>query len=309
VAGLADIFKSVPGARPRLACEIRQEGVIAGYAAAGKRAGQETVLAFAALREGALTPGLRTPNLADRAAVAAALESALSATNARDRDTTLVIPDAAARVLLLDFDTLPARRQEALPVVKFRLRKMVPFDVETAAVSYQTMAQKEAHMSVLVTVMPGDVLAEYEGALREAGYEPGAVLPSTLAAAAGLGGESTALLVNHTRHSVTTAVTNGNEMLLHRSMDLPAEENAREEEMAQAVITTLAWYEDTLRATPAKMHYAGPGGAERARDSRWLRFVDPSPPLEELAPPAGASMMTNVPVGTTAGVSGALTVA
>lgn len=309
MAGLSDIFKPVPGSRPRLACEIRQEGVIAGYAAAGKRATQETVLAFAALDQGALTPGLKTPNLAARAAVVAALESALSATNAHNRDTTLVIPDAAARVLLLDFDTLPARRQEALPVVKFRLRKMVPFDVETAAVSYQVMAQREAHMSALVTVMPGDVLEEYESALREAGYEPGAVLPSTLAAAAGLRSESAALMVNHTHGAVTTAVTQGNEMLLHRTMDLPAEENAREEEMAQAVITTLAWYEDTLRATPDRMHYAGPGGAQKARDSRWLRFVNPAPPLEEMAPPASASMMTNVPAGTTAGVTGALAIA
>jgi type IV pilus assembly protein PilM len=309
VAGLSDIFKSMPGARPRLACEIRQEGVIAGYAAAGKRAAQETVLAFAPLPEGALTPGLKTPNLADRAAVVAALESALSATSARDRDTTLVIPDAAARVLLLDFDTLPARRQDALAVVKFRLRKMVPFDVETAAVSYQVMAQKEAHMSALVTVMPLDLLEEYEGALREAGFEPGAVLPSTLAAAAGLRAESAALMVNHARGSVTTAVTLGNEMLLHRSMDLPDNENAREEEMAQAVITTLAWYEDTLRSTPDRMHYAGPGGAQSAQESRWLRFVDPAPRLEEMAPPAGSSMMTNVPAGTTAGVTGALTIA
>jgi type IV pilus assembly protein PilM len=309
VAGISDIFRTVPGARPRLACEIRQEGVIAGHAAGGKRGARETVLAFAGLSDGALTPGLKTPNLADRAAVVTALESALNGTNARDRETTLVIPDAAARVLLLDFDTLPARRQEALPVVKFRLRKMVPFEVETASVSYQAMAQKEGHLSVLVTVMPCDVLEEYESALREAGYEPGAVLPSTLAAAAGLRGESAALLVNHTHGSVTTAVTNDSEMLLHRTMDLPTEENASEEEMAQAVITTLAWYEDTLRATPAKMHYAGPGGTERAQASRWLRFVDPAPPLEDLAPPTGASMMTDVPAGTTAGVTGALTIA
>ena len=306
---MSEIFKPAPGARPQLACEIRQEGVIAGYSAAGKRAAQQTVLAFAPLSAGALTPGLKTPNFADRAAVVAALESALNATNARDRDATLVIPDAAARVLLLDFDTLPARRQDALPVVKFRLRKMVPFDVESAAVSYQVMAQKDAHMSALVTVMPREVLDEYESALREAGYEPGAVLPSTLAAAAGLSSDGASLMVNHTPASVTTAVLRANEMLLHRTMDLPADENAHEEEMAQAVITTLAWYEDTLRATPDRMHYAGPGGAQRAQDSRWLRFVDPAPRLEEMAPPTGASMMTNVPAGSTAGVMGALTIA
>jgi type IV pilus assembly protein PilM len=309
VAGLSDIFRAVPGARPRLACEIRQEGVIAGYAAGGKRAAQGTVLSFAPLSEGALTAGLKAPNLADRAAVTAALQSALNATNARDKDVTVVVPDAAARVLLLDFDTLPARRQEALPVVRFRLRKMVPFDVETAAVSYQTMAQKEAHMSVLVTVMPGDVLEEYEDTVREAGYEPGAVLPSTLAAAAALNAEGAVLMVNHTHSSVTTAVTNGQEMLLHRTMDLPADENAREEEMAQAVITALAWYEDTLSGTPERVHYAGPGGAEKAQESRWLRFVNSAPPLENLAVQAGASFMTNVPAGTTAGVTGALTIA
>jgi len=301
---IASIIKPTPGMRPRLACEVRPEGVVAGRASAEKR-GTETALAFAPLAAGALTPGLKTPNLADRTAVLAALESALSATNARERELTLVIPDAAARVLLLDFDTLPARRQDAMPVVKFRLRKMVPFDVETASVSYQTMAHGPSSVSVLVTVMPGDVLAEYEGAVREAGYEPGAVLPSTLAAAAAVSGGA-ALLVNHSPTSVTTAVTQGDEMLLHRSMDLPAENAAHEQEMAQAVITTLAWYEDTLRATPEKLHYAGAGGAEAARNSQWLRWVDPAPAVEDLALPQGASMLTAVPVGSTAGVAGAL---
>lgn len=308
MAGISNIFKPAPGTRPRVACEIRVEGVIAGRATSEKREAAETALAFAPLAAGALTPGLKVPNLTDRPAVLAALESGLGAINPRDRNVTVVIPDAAARVLLLDFDTLPARQAEALSVVRFRLRKMVPFEVETAAVSYQAMAEKPGQLSVLVTVMPGEVRDEYEKVVREAGYEPGSLLPSTLAAAAGLNSAQATLLVNHTPNSVTTAVTNGDEMLLHRSMDLPADENAREEEMAQAVITALAWYEDTLRATPERLHYAGAGGAPKARDSRWLRYVDPAPPLADLEPPTDASMMTNVPVGITAGVTGALNI-
>ena len=35
---------------------------------------------------------------------------------------------------------------------------------------------------MLAAVMPGPILAEYEAAVRAAGYEPGAVLPSSLAA-------------------------------------------------------------------------------------------------------------------------------
>lgn len=308
MAGVADKFKTPSGARPRLACEVRPEGVIAGRASHDKRA--DTVLAFAPLAAGALTPGLKTPNLADRSAVVSALESALGATNAKDRDLTIVVPDAAARVLLLDFDTLPTKRQEALPVVRFRLRKMVPFDVDTAAVSYQVMGQKSNQLSLLVTVMPADVLAEYEGAVRDAGYEPGAVLPGTLAVAAGLNGGGATLLVNQMQSSVTTAVTSADEMLLHRSVDLsgdlPAGSPARDEEIAQAVITALAWYEDTLRATPEKLHYAGPGGAQAAKRSRWLRMVDAAPAIEDVAVPTDASMATDVPAGMTAGVTGAL---
>jgi type IV pilus assembly protein PilM len=306
VAGFENIFKPAAGTRPGLACEIRSEGVIAARLSAEKRSAGETVLSFAPLPASALTPGLKVPNFADARAVAAAVQQAVGALNPRNRDLTVVVPDAAARVLLLDFDTLPTKRNEALPVVRFRLRKMVPFEVETATVSYQVMAHKAGQMSVLVTVMPGDVLAEYEGVVREAGFNPGAVLPSTLAAAAALGNDGTTLLVNHSQSSVTTAVTQGDEMLLHRSVDLPADTAAREEEMAQAVITTLAWYEDTLRTTPDRLYYAGPGGAIAARQSRWMKFVDPAPPIEDFTVPPRSSTMSSIPEGLTAGVTGAL---
>jgi type IV pilus assembly protein PilM len=300
---LEDIFKPAPGTRPKVACEIRPEGVIA--ARAGKKHG-ETVLAFSPLHEGAVASGLKVPNLVDAQAVRSALQSALGDINVRTGPITLVVPDASARVLLLDFDALPTKRQEALSVVRFRLRKMVPFDVEGSAVSYQVMSQKDGQLNVLVTVMPGEVLEEYENAVREAGFEPGAVLPSTLAAAAALESDSATLMVNRAGASVTTAVTQGDEMLLHRSMDLPVDPTAREEEMAQAVITALAWYEDTLKTLPSTMYYAGPGGASGAAQSRWAVLVEPAPRLADLGPAETVSAVTSIPPGVTAGVMGAL---
>ncbi|MGD0367899.1 MAG: hypothetical protein ABSA94_10610 [Acidobacteriaceae bacterium] len=303
MANLENLFKPVAALRPRVACEIRPEGVVA--ARAGKRRG-EMVVSFSPLTKGEVVPGLKVPNLADARAVTSAIESALGDINARNKAVTLVVPDGAARVLLLDFDTLPSKRSEALPVVRFRLRKMVPFDVEGAAVSYQVMTAKDGQLNLLVTVMPGDVLEEYESAVRNAGYEPGAVLPSTLAAAAAVVDANAALMVNHTGASVTTAITQGDEMLLHRSMDLPAEPMAREEEMAQAVITALAWFEDTLERLPSTMYYAGPGGASVAAQSRWAALVEPAPRIVDLGAPELASTLTSVPAGVTAGVMGAL---
>lgn len=303
MANLRNIFQPTAGMRPGLACEIRPEGVMA---AATGRHGGEMVMAFAPLAAGALIPGPKAPNMANAGAVRGALEAALKEVNARTKGLTVVVPDAAARVLLLDFDTLPSKRQEALPVVRFRLRKMVPFDVDTAAVSYQAMGQKDGQLNVLVTVMPADVLAEYEGVVWEAGWEPGAVLPSTLAAAAAMEGSGAALMVNDAGSSVTTAVTQGDEMLLHRAMDLPGDPALREEEMAQAVITTLAWYEDTLHEAPGTLYYAGPGGASTAMQSRWVGWIDPAPRIADFTIPEKASAMTSIPPGMAAGVVGAL---
>ena len=168
--------------RPKLACDLMPDGVVA---ARPTEAGHP-VTAFAPLFAGALVPGLKTPNVVDKNAVVAALKRALDAVEGRDKRLTIVIPDAAARVLLLDFDTLPAKLNEALPVIRFRLRKLIPFEADDAAVSYQIMQQTTEEARVLVTVTPRAVLAEYEEVVRLAGYEPGVVLPSTLAALAGL---------------------------------------------------------------------------------------------------------------------------
>ncbi len=65
-----------------------------------------------------------------------------------------VVPDTAVRVFVLDFDSLPARASEAIPVLRFRLRKMVPFDVEHAGLSYQILTQSKTEARVLVAVLP-----------------------------------------------------------------------------------------------------------------------------------------------------------
>ncbi len=90
-------------------------------------------------RRRARSAGIEEPNLRAPEAVAAAIRSALDEVSPRTRAVTLVLPDTLVRVFVLDFDSLPAKAAEAVPVVRFRLRKMVPFDVEHAGVSYQVL--------------------------------------------------------------------------------------------------------------------------------------------------------------------------
>ncbi len=217
-----NLLPTTLGTRPRLAVELRPEGVVAARAEDAQAL--LSAVAYGLFAEGVLTPGLRHGNVAARPEVVAGVRKALEAVAQKERTTTLVLPDTAVRVLLLDFDTLPGKEAEALPVVRFRLKKLLPFDAEDAVVSYQIMSQAKNLVRVLAVAVPREVLAEYEGVVREAGFEPGAVLPSTLAALAGMNEiEAAALLVNAGGNAVTTAIVQGGVLLLHRTVDLQAE--------------------------------------------------------------------------------------
>ena len=210
------------GTRPRVACEIMPQGVVAARSA--DAAAPLSAVARVSLAEGAIAPGLKPGNVVDRVAVTAAIREAMEQigerANARDGNVTLVIPDSAVRVLLLDFEALPGRAAEALPLVRFRLKKLLPFDSDDAMVSYQVMSSGKGGVRVLAVAIPRDVLSEYETAAREAGFEPGAVLPSTLACLAALEDAEATLLVNANPLGVTVAIVRSGVLLLHRSVDL-----------------------------------------------------------------------------------------
>lgn len=218
-----NLLPKASGTRPRLACEIAPGGVVA--ARSPEPGLPLAAVARAALADGAVVPSLKPGNVSDRMAVIAAvrrvLEDAGGRPNARNSDLTLVIPDGAVRVLLLEFDSLPNKLSEALPLVRFRLKKLVPFDADDAMVSFQVMSTSRTLVRALAVAVPRDVLSEYESVAREAGFEPGAVIPSTLAALAGLNeGEGASLVVNAHPTGVTTAIVRAGILLLHRSIEL-----------------------------------------------------------------------------------------
>lgn len=255
-----NLLPKASGSRPRLACEIAPEGVTAARAATAE--GPLDSVARVPLAAGAVMPGLKPGNLADRVAVIAAIRRALESIDIRagrgavransrvsGADLTVIIPDAAVRVLLLDFDALPTKLTEALPIVRFRLKKLVPFEIDDAMVSFQVMSSTRSNVRVLAVAIPRDILREYETAVREAGFEPGAVLPSTLAALASLTAAEPALVVNASVAGVTTAITQNGVLLLHRSVDLQPQ-SAGVDLMREAVLPT------ELRTEPASVSHS-----------------------------------------------------
>ncbi len=296
------------GGRPPAAIEIAPEGVLAAArpAVGGRRGASEptqgNVYAFVPLPPGAIVPSIDEPNLRAPEAVTAAIRSALDEISPRTRAVTVVLPDTLVRVFVLDFDSLPAKPSEAIPVVRFRLRKMVPFEVEHAGVSYQVLSQNLTEWKVLAAVVPGPILAEYEAAVRSAGYEPGAVLSSSLAALESLESMEAVMAANLSAHAVTTTIATGQELLLYRTLDLPQDPAQRVAEIQRSIAVASAYFEDKLGSRPRTLHYAGVQDPAEFAAS----IGDPELSVVEWASRPSEGAMTALPQACFAGVTGAL---
>src|SRR5579863_9996783 len=172
----------------------------------------------ASLPAGLLAPGLQQANLADKSRLVPVLQDLLSAVAGRSRDICLVIPDAATRIMLLDFDTLPEKQPDADAVVRFRLKKSLPFEVEQAAVSFDRQGTSNP-VRVVAAVTPRNVLEEYESLVRDAGYNPGTVLPSMLAVLGAVDAARPTMVIKVEPGTTTFAIVDQEQLLLYRALE------------------------------------------------------------------------------------------
>ena len=241
-------------AKPKLACEIAADRVLVGRLAEDGRSLE--ACAARELAPGSVIPDLVEGNLRPRGAVSAALQSALSSVSGRSRDVIAVVPDAAVRVVLLEFDTLPSDSEEATGVVRFRMKKSLPFDVDKARVSYH--AQKTADgVRVVAAVALASVVEDYEGALRDAGFSPGVVLPSMLAALGAAEGQRPTLVVKVDARTTSIAILNADQLQLFRTLENTRGVTITGEQLAEEVYPSVVFFQDTYHLNIEKIFVAG----------------------------------------------------
>ncbi|MBZ5553589.1 MAG: hypothetical protein LAO21_12770 [Acidobacteriia bacterium] len=131
--------------------------------------------AYASLPAGVVSPSHSKTNILDSEALHRALTQAVQRTGLARKEVNLVIPDLSARVLLITLETLPGRAGDLLELLRFKVKKSLPFSVEEAALSYQIQTLGASHFEVILTVINKSVLREYEEAVERLGLEPGFV--------------------------------------------------------------------------------------------------------------------------------------
>ena len=286
--------------KPKLACEVAADRVLAGRVS--ERRDVVEVCAAGELLPGSLVPDLTESNLKDRQGVSRVIRETLGAVSGRSRDVIAVLPDTAVRVALLDFETLPSNRLEAEGVVRFRLKKSLPFDVEKAKVSYHTQTASGG-LRVIAAVALSSVIEDYESAFRDAGYAPGVVLPSMLAALGATQADKPVMVVKVDARTASIAIMQGQQLLLFRTLENALGVKITGEQLGEEVYPSIVFFQDTYHLNLEKIFVAG------MADSAAIPALSAQTgvPVEELVSSARlGSSFGSVPKWRMAGVVGAL---
>ncbi|HUE90385.1 MAG TPA: pilus assembly protein PilM [Vicinamibacterales bacterium] len=200
------------------------------------------------LPPGVVAPALAAANITDVPTVARAISQALVRLGGRITRAALVIPDTAAKVSLIRFDTVPASSADLVELVRWQVRKSAPFPLDQAVISFTPgITPEEGGQEFVVTTARADVIEQYEQACVQARVHAGlidiatfSILNGVLTAQAAPSGDW--LLVHATPTYTTLAVLRGGDLIFFRNR-----EEESERTLADVVHQTAMYYEDRLK--------------------------------------------------------------
>jgi type IV pilus assembly protein PilM len=269
---------------PDAAVQIAPEHV--SVAVLGSRGGEAVVQGFAIepLTAGAVVASLTAQNVVSPRAVVDALRRALDRVGVRPRRVGLVLPDPAARVSLVRFEKVPARREDLDQLIRWQIRKAAPFPIEEAALTFDVGAHAaDGATDFIVVIARQDIVREYESVCEEAGMHAGLVematlsvlnlffspggaastAPATTDARGGGDGPGDWLVIHAQPEYTSVVILRGQEVLFFRNKGASDDEN-----LPDMVHQTTMYYQDRLAGEGfSRVLIGGVGKAPGALDA------------------------------------------
>lgn len=262
MSALANLLQDPP---PTHAFELSEEGI------AFAPVSQPALTRFSQLEPGVLLVSPLHDNIQQPQVLLEHIQTLAPANGHRKRRAAVILPDYCSRVAVLDFDTFPNDLEEQQALVRFRLKKSVPFEVDTAVVSYVEQprlaeAKTSSKVEVLAAVISSDIVMQYEAPFRAAGFHPGLVTTSSLAALNLLAPDGITLLVKLSGRVLSVLVLQENAVNLARCIEM---EGGRPEDIESVLHPTIAYIEDELKGRPRQIWLAGFGPEMEHLAPRW----------------------------------------
>jgi type IV pilus assembly protein PilM len=217
---------------------------------------------FQAFEPGVLAVSPLADNILRADAVRSTLARIAPPNGAKRRPAALILPDNAVRVSLLDFDSFPSSPEEQLPLVRFRVKKTIPFDIDSAAVSYWTQPSVRSvtgkigskRVDVVAVTVALEILARYEAVFRTEHLHPGEITTSGLCALNLYRESGVAVIAKLTGNMLTVMALADGRLKLFRCLTV---EEGSDQELLAVLHPTFAYIEDELGQKPEKLLLCG----------------------------------------------------
>jgi type IV pilus assembly protein PilM len=108
----------------------------------------------------------------------------LSQVGFKGSEIAVVVPDDTARIAFITAEHPSKNPEEQRTFIRWKLKKSIPFDVDTAQVAYRILGPHRTGtgVDILVALSPKSLIEEYQALFDSIDIQAGIVLPSTLAA-------------------------------------------------------------------------------------------------------------------------------
>ncbi|GEM_PF-3835900 len=162
---------------PMLGVEVRADAVLAVHLTRKAKTYHVVGHGRVPLAEGVFETSVMKTEIGDADALKNALTEVLQAAGAeKAHRISLAIPDTAARVFIVDLAEVPRSPSQLEELIRWRVKKSLPFAPEEAALCCQVLGRTESDKSaVLVSVAPWSTIRPIEALFESAGYRLGLI--------------------------------------------------------------------------------------------------------------------------------------
>jgi hypothetical protein len=234
---IIDVFK--PQA-PLWSCEFTPKHIII----AGLNSKRNAIRAklASALPAGTVASSYSEPNIRNAELVRSTVKGLLSEGGFTGSEIAVVVPDDIVRIAFLTVENRSKNSEERETFIRWKLKKTVPFDVDSAQIAYRAFGSPRGNSTVeiLVALSPRSIVEEFESLFDSLDIHAGMVIPSTLAALNLLNAPAgDSLVLKVAPDCVTTTVFKEGRMQFYRRI-------ADASSLYDAAYPTVMYYQDKL---------------------------------------------------------------
>jgi type IV pilus assembly protein PilM len=211
--------------------------------------------------EHAVGASLFRPNVGRLDELSRQVRELFAITGTKPGRMSLILPDNLAKISIVALPERPATRKQLREMLRFKLRRSVPFRLEEAVISSFELPGPGPELNLLVAVAMRSVVEQYEAAFEAAGARPGLVdlcTPSLFnlarpALARAVAGGTDAALLNCTRNYFTLMIVRGDRVVFFRCKSYAGgdedDASGRLAVMARELTSSFSYYTEKLEGS------------------------------------------------------------